>query len=451
MLTRLALFMILILALPFAGSLLSGGEVDWHFSELATQAMQPLLLSLGAVLALFIAVEFGGNRQRSLLKLQRRYLVALSAAGAASGWLLLYLNRYAESWLVPAALDSAGMLTLTLLFALLLPTVLGLRTLLAGLPGLLQRLARLPAMPSLSASHTVNVLAPLALLGLIGGAAWPESLFWLMWIAPLLLLIALQALWHERSIFAELATGDWGRVLCAVLSGLLLNVALCAVVRSKVLVDGSLGNNFAGNLMIGFGLLSVVVAALFLSRQKDIKRMFAYSSIEHMGLITFAFGMGGAVATYAGMLHMTVHSLTKSAIFFAVGHAVQKVGTQKMEDIRGLLQVSPTVGWGLVLGTFAILGMPPFGVFASEFLIITTAMHEYPWTTPFLLIALGIAFAAIFSKVQPMVFGETTAKPLPHPPALVPVFVHLLLVLMLGLYMPAYLSDWYRQAAALLG
>ena len=237
----------------------------------------------------------------------------------------------------------------------------------------------------------------------------------------------------------------------AVLSGLLLNVALCAVVRSKVLVDGSLGNNFAGNLMIGFGLLSVVVAALFLSRQKDIKRMFAYSSIEHMGLITFAFGMGGAVATYAGMLHMTVHSLTKSAIFFAVGHAVQKVGTQKMEDIRGLLQVSPTVGWGLVLGTFAILGMPPFGVFASEFLIITTAMHEYPWTTPFLLIALGIAFAAIFSKVQPMVFGETTAKPLPHPPALVPVFVHLLLVLMLGLYMPAYLSDWYRQAAALLG
>jgi hydrogenase-4 component F len=237
----------------------------------------------------------------------------------------------------------------------------------------------------------------------------------------------------------------------AVLSGLLLNVALCAVVRSKVLVDGSLGNHFAGNLMIGFGLLSVVVAALFLSRQKDIKRMFAYSSIEHMGLITFAFGMGGAVATYAGMLHMTVHSLTKSAIFFAVGHAVQKVGTQKMEDIRGLLQVSPTVGWGLVLGTFAILGMPPFGVFASEFLIITTAMHEYPWTTPFLLIALGIAFAAIFSKVQPMVFGETTAKPLPHPPALVPVFVHLLLVLMLGLYMPAYLSDWYRQAAALLG
>ncbi|MEN6630535.1 MAG: hydrogenase 4 subunit F, partial [Sulfuricella sp.] len=122
----------------------------------------------------------------------------------------------------------------------------------------------------------------------------------------------------------------------AVLSGLLLNVALYAVVRSKVLVDGALGSHLAGNLMMGFGLLSVVMAAFFLSRQKDVKRMFAYSSIEHMGLMTFAFGMGGPVATFAGMLHMTVHSLTKSAIFFAVGHACQKAGTQIMEDIRGL-------------------------------------------------------------------------------------------------------------------
>ena len=236
----------------------------------------------------------------------------------------------------------------------------------------------------------------------------------------------------------------------AVLSGLLLNVALCAVMRSKVLVDGSLGNHFSGNLMMGFGLLSLVVAALFLSRQKDIKRMFAYSSIEHMGLITFSFGMGGQVATFAALLHMTMHSLTKSAIFFAVGHAVQKTGTQQMDRIRGLIHVSPTVGWGLMLGSLAILGMPPFGVFASEFLIITSAMHDYPWTTPFLLTALGIAFAAIFGRVQPMVYGQTSAKALPHTPALIPVFLHLLLVLILGLYMPPYLANWYRQAAALL-
>jgi hydrogenase-4 component F len=237
----------------------------------------------------------------------------------------------------------------------------------------------------------------------------------------------------------------------AVLSGLLLNVALYAVVRCKVLVDGSLQTSFAKGLMMGFGMLSVVVAAFLLSRQKDIKRLFAYSSIEHMGIITFAFGMGGPIANFAGLLHMTVHSLTKSAIFFAVGHAAQKTGTQLMDGIRGLITISPAIGWGLVLGTLAILGMPPFGVFASEFLILTTAMREQPWATPLLLLSLGVAFAAVFSKVQPMAFGETTAKQLPHRPAMTPVFVHLVIVLMLGLWIPPFLADWYRQAAKLIG
>ncbi|HET9748494.1 MAG TPA: hydrogenase 4 subunit F [Casimicrobiaceae bacterium] len=237
----------------------------------------------------------------------------------------------------------------------------------------------------------------------------------------------------------------------AVLSGLLLNVALYAVVRCKVLVDGALPGAFAKNLMMGFGLVSVVVAAFLLLRQRDIKRLFAYSSIEHMGIITFAFGLGGPVANFAGLLHMTVHSLTKSAIFFAAGHAAQKTGTQIMQDIRGLVTISPVIGWGLALGALAILGMPPFGVFASEFLILTTAMREQPWATPFLLAALGVAFAAIFSKVQPMVFGETTAARLPVRPAMLPVFVHLALVLMLGLWIPPFLADWYRSAARLIG
>lgn len=239
--------------------------------------------------------------------------------------------------------------------------------------------------------------------------------------------------------------------ISAVLSGLLLNVALYAVLRCKILTDGALHSQFAGELMIGFGLLSVVAASFFLFRQKDVKRMFAYSSIEHMGLMTFAFGMGGPIANFAGLLHMTLHSLVKSAIFFSVGHATQKAGTQLMEDIRGLIKVSPTVGWGLMLGSLAILGMPPFGVFASEFLILTTAMRDLPWATPLLLLALGISFAAIFSRVQPMVFGVTSVKPLAHPPALVPVFVHLGLGLMLGFYIPPYLNGWYLQAARLIG
>ncbi len=237
----------------------------------------------------------------------------------------------------------------------------------------------------------------------------------------------------------------------AVLSGLLLNVAMYAVLRCKVLADGALDSNMAGQLMMGFGLLSVTVAAFFLSRQKDVKRMFSYSSIEHMGLITFAFGMGGPVANFAGLLHMTVHSLVKSAIFFTVGHATQKAGTQLMSEIRGLIKVNPTVGWGLMLGVMAILGMPPFGVFASEFLILTTAMREQPWAAPFLFLALGVAFASMLVRVLPMVFGDSTLKPLAHPPALIPVFVHLALALVLGLYIPPYLNGWYVQAASMLG
>ncbi len=237
----------------------------------------------------------------------------------------------------------------------------------------------------------------------------------------------------------------------AVLSGLLLNVALYAVIRCKVLVDGALGTAFAGQLMMGFGLLTVVASAFYLSRQKDIKRLFGFSSIEHMGLITFAFGMGGPVANFAALLHMTVHSLTKSAIFFAVGHAAQMAGTQIIADIRGLLKRSPTVGWGLLIGTLAILGLPPFGVFASEFLLLTTAIKYYPWAAPILLIALGVAFASMLGKVQEMVLGEPNVQPLAHNPALLPVFTHLGLVLMLGLWMPPALADWYRLAARLIG
>ncbi len=237
----------------------------------------------------------------------------------------------------------------------------------------------------------------------------------------------------------------------AVLSGLLLNVALYAVIRCKALAVGSIGPAMPSRMLMTFGLLSAVLGAFFLWRQRDIKRLFAYSSIEHMGIITFAFGLGGPVANFAALLHMTVHSLTKSSIFFTAGHASQTAGTQQMDGIRGLVGISPAIGWGLMLGSLAILGMPPFGVFTSEFLILTTAMREHPWTTPVLLIALGVAFAGIFMKVQPMAFGESDAPRLPHSPALIPAFVHLAMVLVLGLYIPPALAHWYRAAARLIG
>ena len=238
--------------------------------------------------------------------------------------------------------------------------------------------------------------------------------------------------------------------ISAVLSGLLLNIALYALIRCKALVDGSLGTHFAGNIMIGFGLLSLLTASFSMLRQKDIKRLFAYSSIEHMGIATFAFGVGGPIATFGGVLHMIVHSLAKSATFFSVGHAAQMHGTQEMARIRGLIRGNPAVGWGMFLGVMALAGMPPFGIFTSEFLILTATMKEAPILAPLLLLGLAVAFAALFRKVQPMVAGLIPAGQKPLAAANIPVFLHLALVLLLGVYLPGFLANWFHLAVEIL-
>lgn len=238
--------------------------------------------------------------------------------------------------------------------------------------------------------------------------------------------------------------------ISAVLSGLLLNVALYALVRCKVLVDGSTHTHHAGNIMMVFGLVSILVAAFSLLRQKDIKRMFSYSSIEHMGIATFAFGLGGPIATFGALLHMLVHSLAKSAIFFTVGHASQMHRTQEMDKIRGLFKGSPLVGWGMMFGVMAIAGMPPFGVFTSEFLILTATIKDAPLLTPFLLLGLGIAFAALIRRVQPMVSGNIPSYQKSLKASHLPVILHMALVFIIGVYMPDFLSNWFHTAVELL-
>jgi hydrogenase-4 component F len=238
--------------------------------------------------------------------------------------------------------------------------------------------------------------------------------------------------------------------ISAVLSGLLLNIALYALVRCKVLVDGATHTHHAGNIMMGFGLLSIIVAAFSLLRQKDIKRMFSYSSIEHMGIATFAFGLGGPIATFGALLHMLVHSLAKSSIFFTVGHASQMHRTQEMDKIKGLYKGNPLVGWGLMFGVMAIAGMPPFGIFTSEFLILTATIKDAPLLTPFLLLGLGVAFAALFRRVQPMVAGDVPANQRPMRAAHVPVLLHMALVLIIGIYLPAFLNQWFHTTVELL-
>jgi len=145
-----------------------------------------------------------------------------------------------------------------------------------------------------------------------------------------------------------------------------------------------------------------------------------------------------------------VHSLTKSAIFVTVGHAAQVAGSQRMEKIRGLIKTQPRIGWGLLIGTIAIAGFPPFGVFTSEFLVLLSTMHSYPWLSPFLLLGIGIAFAGLFRHIQPMVFGDKPEGQLPVHANLWPVIIHLALVLWLGLSIPGFLANWFSQATILI-
>ncbi len=194
--------------------------------------------------------------------------------------------------------------------------------------------------------------------------------------------------------------------ISAVLSGLLLNVALYALLRFKMLLAANPEALAPGPLMISMGLVSILFAAFMLYRRGDIKRLFAYSSIEHMGIITFAFGMGGPLANFAGLLHMVLHSLTKSAIFFAVGDIAQVKGTQKIADMGGLTKSNPVLGWGLVLGVVAIAGLPPLGIFMSEFLVVSSTFARQPLLALPLVLGLLIAVGALFLRLNAIAFGE---------------------------------------------
>jgi len=239
--------------------------------------------------------------------------------------------------------------------------------------------------------------------------------------------------------------------ISAVLSGLLLNVALFALLRFKMLIAAHPGALKPGPIMIAIGLLSLIFAAFMLYQRRDIKRLFAYSSIEHMGLITFAFGMGGPLANFAGLLHMVMHSLTKSAIFFAVGHVAQAKGSQRLADIRGLSVSHPALAAGLTFGVIAISGLPPFGAFMSEFLILSTTFAREPLLALAVAFGLLVAFGALLLRLQNVIFGEPSQPDHEVNASSLPLIVHLSLVLVAGLYLPPALVSWFQHAAELLG
>jgi hydrogenase-4 component F len=237
----------------------------------------------------------------------------------------------------------------------------------------------------------------------------------------------------------------------AILSGLLLNVAMYAILRFKIVLANNAETISPGPLMMTLGLVSIIFASLMLYRRRDIKRFFAYSSIEHMGIITFAFGLGGPLANFAGLLHMAMHSLTKSGIFFAVGHITRIKKTQKIADITGLTTSHPMLGWIFVAGVVAIAGLPPFGTFTSEFLIVSSAFAHRPLLAMVLVAGLLISLGALFLRLNTLAFGAPTGSETPDRMSPLPILVHLGLVLMIGIFIPGPVVNWFQHVAKLLG
>ena len=196
--------------------------------------------------------------------------------------------------------------------------------------------------------------------------------------------------------------------ISAVLSGLLLNAALVAVLRAKTIVAAHPDAMPPGPLLMAAGLASVLLAAFSLWRRRDARRFFAWSSIQHMGLAAFAFGMGGLAGNLAGLLHLLGHSLCKSAVFFGVGLATRLKGSQQIAAIGGLVTSHPALGWSLVVAIAAVAGLPPFALFASEFLLLTEAVARWWWLGLALGFGVFVAVAAKINVLQLLCLGDAT-------------------------------------------
>lgn len=244
--------------------------------------------------------------------------------------------------------------------------------------------------------------------------------------------------------------------ISALLSGVLLNSALYAVIRVLSIVNKNLGDSqFAGRIMIGFGLLSIATAAVFILTQKDYKRLLAYSSIEHMGIITLAIGLFTPLSIFAGLFHMINHSFTKAMLFLASGNILQKYETRNITGIKGLLKVLPVSGLVFLLGLFAISGTPPFSIFASEVNVFLSVFADGRILLGALFILLlALIFVGIAVTLFRMFYGEDqTEKREPgetNLPGAAVLIVLLLLISVTGLYLPDTLRELIHAAQRIM-
>ncbi len=244
--------------------------------------------------------------------------------------------------------------------------------------------------------------------------------------------------------------------ISALLSGVLLNSALYAVIRVLAIVNKNLGDHsFTSRIMIGFGLLSIATAALFILTQKDYKRLLAYSSIEHMGIIALAIGLFTPLSIFAGLFHMINHSFTKATLFLASGNILQKYETRTISNIRGLLKVLPISGIAFLIGLFAISGTPPFSVFASEINVFLSVFADgHLLLGSIFILLLALIFVGIAVTLFGIFYGEDTSeerRPGETNLAGAAVLIVLLVIITIsGLYMPDPMKELIQSAQGII-
>lgn len=245
-------------------------------------------------------------------------------------------------------------------------------------------------------------------------------------------------------------------VVSALLSGALLNCAFLGILRAQQVCVAAGQGAFGQDLLVGFGLVSMAVAAVFITGQADYKRMLAYSSVEHMGVLALGVGLGG-VATFGAMLHAVNHSLTKAMLFMVAGNILAAYKSKSTTDVRGVLRVLPASGALWVAGFLAITGSPPFGPFLSEFTILRGALDQGRGVLALAyLVLLAVIFVGMATAVLRMAQGLPGAGATRLPAgeaalAVVPPAVLAIMVLALGLYIPPILRDTLLEAARALG
>jgi len=248
--------------------------------------------------------------------------------------------------------------------------------------------------------------------------------------------------------------------ISAMLSGALLAAALYVVLRVGAIAQLAVGTSYVHVLLVVFGALSLVLAAFFALRQANYKRLLAYSSIEHMGIVSLGVGIGGPIAAYGAFFHVLVHAAGKTLAFFGAGELLSRYETREIDRIRGVISAAPFVGVMVLLGALAISGVPPFGIFRSELLIVTGGFSQSKFALAGLLVVFAnVAFVGLYQTFHRMVISPEDRDSAParrvrrrgQPLMSAAMLLSLSVVLVLGLWIPGPLNQLLHSAAAVIG